>query len=127
MKSIYILCYFHFSLLLSLNVTAQPGSLDITFGNAGKVITNNGWQSVTGTTCLIQPDGMIVVGGAGYNGTLNYGWTLYRFQSNGISDPSFGLSGFIDESYIGPSEVVDIALQTDQKLLNLVTGAFTLS
>lgn len=117
MKSICKLCYFQFSLLLSLNVTAQLGSLDITFGNAGKVITNNGWQSVTGTTCLMQPDGKIVVGGAGYNGTLNYGWTLYRFQSNGISDPSFGLSGFIDESYIGPSEVVDIALQTDQKIV----------
>jgi uncharacterized delta-60 repeat protein len=117
MKSIYIRCYFYFSLLLSLNVTAQPGSLDITFGNAGKVITNNGWQSVTGVTCLIQPDEKIVVGGAGYNGTLNYGWTLYRFQSNGISDPSFGLSGFIDESYIGPSWVVDITLQTDQKIV----------
>ncbi len=119
MKSIYIRCYFQFSLLLSLNVTAQPGSLDITFGNAGKVITNNGWQSVTGTTCLMQPDGKIVVGGAGYDGTLNYGWTLYRFQPNGSTDASFAGDGCIDEDFIGTSWVINIALQTDQKVVEL--------
>ena len=117
MKSICKLCYFLLLLLLSDKVKAQPGSLDESFGIDGKVITNNGWQWIIGSSCLMQPDGKIVAGGMANSGTLNYGWTLYRFQSNGINDPSFAGDGCIDETYIGGSAVTNIALQTDQKIV----------
>lgn len=59
---------FLFYLLLPCFLTAQnPGSLDVSFGNAGTVLTNipAGFQNAAGLT--IQPDGKIIALGSYIN------------------------------------------------------------
>jgi len=47
--------------------TAQPGSLDNTFGTGGKLTTDFG-SSDRGNSVAIQSDGKILVAGYNYNG-----------------------------------------------------------
>jgi uncharacterized delta-60 repeat protein len=63
------------------------GSLDQTFGSAGKVIANfGGWEYVT--SMALQSDGKIVV-----CGNVGYLLMLVRFNTDGSVDQSFGSHG----------------------------------
>jgi uncharacterized delta-60 repeat protein len=66
------------------------GSLDISFGNAGKVITNFSAGSSSANAVAIQSDGKIVV--AGYAGEL---FALARYNSDGTLDQNFGSAGLV--------------------------------
>ena len=68
--------------------TAQPGSLDNTFGTGGKVTTDFG-SSDGGNSVAIQSDGKILVAGYSYNGS-NEDFALVRYNggSMGISENS---------------------------------------
>lgn len=68
-------------------VTAQPGTLDSSFGENGKV-TDEMYGSVYCTA--LQTDGKIVVGGVG--ASTGYP-TLARYNANGSIDESFGENG----------------------------------
>jgi uncharacterized delta-60 repeat protein len=64
------------------------GSLDATFGTAGKVTTAFGLENAEASAVLLQPDGKVVaVGGEGNR------FALARYQMNGALDPTFGSSG----------------------------------
>ena len=70
--------------------TAQPGSLDNTFGTGGKVTTDFGSSDDGGQSIAIQSDGKILVAGWSNNGT-NDDFALVRYNggsSTGISENS---------------------------------------
>ena len=71
----------------------SDGSLDRTFGNEGKVVTNIILGEVMFSLAL-QPDGKIVAAG----GTVSYeggGGALVRYNLNGSLDTSFGDNGIV--------------------------------
>lgn len=88
-----ILLFIIFS-LLQFPVNAQPGSLDISFGSGGKLITNFG----SGRSLALQNDGKIVVAGSSYNGT-DTDFSLVRYNSDGSLDNTFGSSGIVTTDF----------------------------
>ncbi|MEP6682222.1 MAG: hypothetical protein ABJA35_03140, partial [Parafilimonas sp.] len=117
--SIAFLCF------LFLNVKAQPGKIDSSFGNNGfsDIDAHNGSYDLFKTLAL-QPDGKIVCIGT-YNDTINNGYSdehsyLMRFKQNGSRDSSFGVNGFVqvimNTAYLN-TEVTDLKIQPDGKIL----------
>ncbi|AVH73051.1 NHL repeat-containing protein [Nostoc sp. 'Lobaria pulmonaria (5183) cyanobiont'] len=100
------------------------GSLDTSFGNGGKVVTNfegkNEWiQSIT-----VQSDGKIIVGGYlnPNDGSLNNDFALIRYNSDGSLDTSFGNGGKVITSMSnGQDFIASILIQPDGKIV--VTGS----
>lgn len=75
----------------------SDGSLDESFGTAGKVNTDfglaeQGFSYAQGYSLAIQPDGKLVVAGAAYIDT-GFDAALARYESNGALDTSFGTGG----------------------------------
>lgn len=70
------------------------GTLDTTFGTSGFVSTDAQAGVELGNAALLQADGKIVVVGAGSDGS-NYGSTIYRYDTDGSLDSSFGSGGFV--------------------------------
>ena len=71
--------------------TAQPGSLDNTFGTDGKLTTDIGSYGDEGNSVAIQSDGKILVAGESWNGSNStYDFALVRYNggSTGISENS---------------------------------------
>ncbi|BAY77072.1 hypothetical protein NIES25_35300 [Nostoc linckia NIES-25] len=66
------------------------GSLDTSFGNGGKVITNFGQD--LGYKVLVQPDGKTILVGSIGNGDR----VLVRYNTDGSIDTSFGNSGKVN-------------------------------
>ncbi|MEP6467028.1 MAG: hypothetical protein ABJB05_12020 [Parafilimonas sp.] len=125
--------------LMSAFLCAQPGTLDTSFGNNGKVIADidqgNAYAS------LLQPDGKILVGGGGdyYKGTeLLRGTLLLRYNTDGTPDLNFADSGrgvyILGDSDDYIPTIHAMALQPDGKIVALGTqvvrdgiwGAFSL-
>lgn len=95
-------------ILLNTNGFSQPGALDPTFGNAGKIFSVG---SITLQSIVLQNDGKILASGSSQ---------LMRYSSNGILDNTFGTNGIVDLTpfYAGP-----VTIQTDGKIL--VAGGTT--
>lgn len=76
---------------INLTVFALPTELDLSFGNAGKVVSSpDGSESSFGSDMALQSDGKIVmVGGS----SANPGFFVTRFNSNGSLDTAFGNNG----------------------------------
>jgi uncharacterized delta-60 repeat protein len=93
------------------------GSLDYTFGNAGKAVTAVMEGSDFGKSIAIQNDGKILLAGYSSNGQ-NADFTIVRYHHNGILDLSFGKNG-ITITDIGNFNdyAKSIALQTDGKIV----------
>jgi len=107
-------------LLLVYSSNAQPGSLDQTFGNGGKVITDFGNTDDFGNSLAIQTDGKIIVGGS-----AEADFALVRYNSNGLLDSTFGVDGkvitdFKIENTIR-APVRSVIIQEDGKILLLGT------
>ncbi|MGB3527211.1 MAG: T9SS type A sorting domain-containing protein [Flavobacteriales bacterium] len=107
------------ALFLALGATtfAQPGSLDGTFGNDGKVITAFGTDDDSGTSVAIQPDGKVVVAGF----TINVGgWdiALARYNADGTLDSSFGGDGKVTTDFGTYGDAgFSVAIQPDGKVV----------
>lgn len=90
--------------------TATPGTgaLDVTFGNAGKVLG----AAVSADTCpvLVQPDGKIVVGG----NTAGYDFQLVRYNADGSVDNTFGNNGVVTTDLGGTDLMSALAIETVQ-------------
>jgi uncharacterized delta-60 repeat protein len=98
--------------LARLNV---DGSLDATFGHAGKVTTMFGQYSVA-RAAVLQPDGRIVaVGNANALATPTV--AAARYNPDGSLDPTFGNNGKVDLALPDAFLVRDVALQADGKLI----------
>jgi uncharacterized delta-60 repeat protein len=106
------------------------GSLDPSFGNGGKVIT----QVVPGAdseddeifALAIQPDGRIIAAGKA-NFREDFG--MVRYLTNGSPDTSFGANGVVTTDFNGQIDNANsVAIQIDGKIVlagaaNLTTGS----
>lgn len=104
--------------LIVVRSHCQPGTLDATFGNFGKVTTDVGLASYDEAYAMaLQPDGSIVVAGtSGYGGTQDF--VAVRYLSDGTLDPSFGNGGKALLSIdFGDDIARALALQPDGKVL----------
>lgn len=96
------------------------GSLDNTFGNAGKVITTITNSADVISDLSVLHDGKIVVGGQTMNAN-DADFALAKYLPSGAIDSSFGSNGIIT-TQIGPGNdyITALKLQADNKLV--VTG-----
>lgn len=94
----------------------SDGSIDNTFGNAGKVTTNFVNEDVC-YSIAIQSDGKIVL-----TGVCDYGnstsFATARYNSDGSLDNSFGTTGKVINVVGGPiSNIYSLAIQGDGKIV----------
>ncbi|TBX66115.1 hypothetical protein EZL74_11035 [Flavobacterium silvisoli] len=107
-------------ILAALNTHSQSaGSLDTSFGNAGKVITsiNSGADKAYGVA--LQSDGKIVVVGVTTNTATGKDFVCVRYNPNGTLDTSFGTGGIVTtDIQLGSDDVAySIAIQSDGKII----------
>jgi uncharacterized delta-60 repeat protein len=96
----------------------KHGTLDATFGNNGKVITDLfGASDDISNALLLQADGKLVA--AGRTGQYpNFKFGLARYNSNGSFDQSFGNGGRMLTDFGGfSSQAYSAAMQADGKIL----------
>jgi uncharacterized delta-60 repeat protein len=91
------------------------GSLDETFGTNGIVNHNVG---AGGMEIALQPDGKILVGTGVYSALYNADFAVFRFNSNGTIDTTFGING-VAKSGFGYTEEnpTGMLLQPDGKIV----------
>ena len=97
---------------------SQDGTLDMSFGNAGRVITNiNNQESANGL--VIQPDGKIVVAGYTYSNIYGNDVLCIRYNSDGTLDNTFGNNGIVtfDIQQGSDDKALAIDIQSDGKLV----------
>lgn len=88
------------------------GSLDQSFGHAGKVITRIGDGLAIAYALALQSDGKIVVAG-----TFGGKFVVVRYQANGALDPSFGTAGTMITTVGVSGGATALALQPDGKII----------
>lgn len=95
----------------------SDGSLDTTFGSAGKVTTDFGAVDTVSAVAL-QTDGKIVVaGGIQYNGT-DSDFALARYNVDGSLDLTFGSGGKVITAFSNRHDfAADVVLQNDGKII----------
>lgn len=100
------------------------GSLDTTFGNGGKVITDViGYYSEKCKSVVIQSDGKILVGGYGQeSGNDLPHFLVVRYLNNGTLDTTFGTNGVLVGG-VGMGRSLHI--KTDGKILLGGESAFS--
>ena len=90
-------------LLLAVSVSAQPGTLDPTFGTDGRLVlrSENGSQNVGANRVLVRPDGrLVLLGGIGDDAAV------ISLTADGARDASFGKDGVARVSPGAQSEIV---------------------
>lgn len=101
--------------LCTLNCIAQDGSLDPTFGTAGKVITHAADEDEA-YDITIQPDGrIIVVGNCKYGDDQDI--VLIRYNADGTLDNSFDLDGIVVTPLEQNQFAQSVIVLSDQKIL----------
>jgi uncharacterized delta-60 repeat protein len=109
-----------FALLIAFTGTAQAtdGDLDLTFGTAGRVITNF-INRDEATALAIQPDGKIVAAGfGGWYAPNNADFALARYNTDGSLDMTFGISGRVLTDVSGVHDsITALVIQPDGKIL----------
>jgi len=102
------------ALLVSLQVTAQPGALDADFDANGIVEINTGSAWGIAHEVVQAPDGKLLV--CGYSSQVGNDMFVTRLNPDGSNDISFGTNGmvFID---LGDEQAYCMALQPDGKIL----------
>jgi uncharacterized delta-60 repeat protein len=91
------------------------GSLDISFGNEGKVITSISSYDDAIHAIAVQSDGKIVAGGSSVTQFVGTFSGLARFNTDGSLDNSFGTNGVISTNISG--EIDAVAIQPDGKII----------
>lgn len=104
------------------------GSIDTSFGTAGKVLLATGFGSGSAAFDLIAlPDGRYIVGG-NYNTEPGSASFVTRLTSSGVVDSSFGSNGYRQLIFGGSTSVLKSVPQADGKILALMsrlsTGVF---
>ena len=89
-----------FTILHTSISSAQPGTLDSTFGENGKVITHFGtYPHGGGFSSALQADGKIVVAGASSDLQNSADFAVARYQVNGELDSAFGVNGKVTADF----------------------------
>ncbi len=93
------------------------GTLDLSFGKGGMVISMIRDGDDKASSVAIQADGKIIAGGSSNNGS-NFDFALIRYYPNGTLDPSFGEGGKVmTDIRNGDDQANAIAIQTDGKIV----------
>ncbi|RYE54573.1 MAG: hypothetical protein EOP48_12030, partial [Sphingobacteriales bacterium] len=93
------------------------GSLDNSFGSAGKVFTQiMAGFSCSATSIAQQADGKLVVG-ASLSGIDNSEALVFRYQANGALDITFNGSGYIFYTPYQLTTVTSVKVQNDGKIV----------
>jgi uncharacterized delta-60 repeat protein len=74
------------------------GTLDSTFGSNGIVVNNNaagGNSADWGNSIAIDSSGRILIAGCSINSTGNYDMVIWRYNSDGTLDNTFGSNGIV--------------------------------
>jgi uncharacterized delta-60 repeat protein len=87
------------------------GTLDVTFGSGGKVITDFGGANDVALGVAVRTDGKIVAVGRGS------GFALARYNSDGTLDATFGSGGKTTTHFVGSmiDQAFAVAIQPDGK------------
>jgi uncharacterized delta-60 repeat protein len=94
------------------------GSLDSSFGFAGKVNTDFSRGYDVGSGVAVQADGKIVVSGTQYVTSTSADFLLVRYGTNGALDQSFGSNGRVMTDFSGGSDVaLDVVVQPDGRII----------
>ena len=106
-------------LLSSITFAQNAGSLDLSFGTGGKVVTSitNGADKAYGVA--IQTDGKILVAGFSSSAITGKDFSLLRYNTDGTLDVTFGTNGIVntDVQLGSEDEAFSIALQADGKII----------
>jgi len=96
----------------------SDGTLDPSFGSAGITTTAVGSGGNAELHALaLQTDGKIVVAGYSFN-SVDFDFTLVRYNTNGTLDATFGTAGIIyTDSGNGNDYPYALAIQTDGKII----------
>ena len=100
----------------------SDGSLDESFGNLGKVISNYPELMIFSSIAL-QSDGKIVVAGNLFNSSFTVShFVLLRYDTNGLLDTSFGIDGRVITNLSDKlDKITSVLIQNDGKILALGT------
>jgi uncharacterized delta-60 repeat protein len=92
------------------------GSVDLSFGSAGRVGTNFFGGDDFAASVAIQPDGKIIVAGGACDARCMIAFA--RYHRNGLQDETFGVDGLVtaDLSLLAHA-ASSVALQSDGKIL----------
>jgi len=101
------------------------GSLDVTFGIDGKIITDFLGFGDRPNALAIQTDGKIVAAGmmtlrpsgTPYSGFLSVRGALVRYSKDGSLDTTFGVGGKVITNILGTSEINTLSIQSDGKII----------
>jgi uncharacterized delta-60 repeat protein len=94
---------------VSATAAVAPGSLDQTFGNGGKVLTDLGVGGGVASDAALQSNGDIVVSG---------GFGAARYLPTGQLDQTFGLGGLASTGFAGDGDSgTAVAVQPDGKII----------
>jgi uncharacterized delta-60 repeat protein len=92
------------------------GTLDRTFGNDGRVLTNLSAGDDVALDVLVQPDGKILAVGRTGNG--NGAFAIVRYGTRGRLDPTFGGDGVVTTDFTDQGDfAAGVALQDDGKIV----------
>ncbi|MBL7939930.1 MAG: T9SS type A sorting domain-containing protein [Flavobacteriales bacterium] len=92
------------------------GSLDQSFGSAGKATSGSPAFHETCTSMVLQPDGKILLGGYAGNGDMN-DLMLVRYYADGVRDNGFGTDGVVITNVQTNDRGESLALQPDGKII----------
>ncbi|MCZ7527627.1 MAG: hypothetical protein M5U14_15365 [Acidimicrobiia bacterium] len=96
---------------LALVRLRTDGSVDPTFGTAGRVITDVAGGADTGWGVAVQPDGRIVVVGSAF--VADFDFAVVRYLPDGTLDTTFGGDGRVTTDFGAAEMAKDVALQPD--------------
>ena len=75
------------------------GKLDESFGSGGIVVSDGplGGTYISGYSLTIDSVGRILVGGGGWNARGDSDLVIWRYDTNGVLDPTFGIGGMVEQ------------------------------
>jgi uncharacterized delta-60 repeat protein len=100
------------------------GTLDTSFGQAGKVMTEVGNYHANINAIRVQGDGKIVVAGytaigheQGTSVTYEHDFALVRYNANGSRDTSFGVGGKVTTDFGASDVAFDLVILPDGRIV----------
>jgi uncharacterized delta-60 repeat protein len=95
----------------------HDGSLDPTFGTAGRVTTDFGGNAAQARALVVQADGKLVAAGITFT-DAGEDFALARYRRDGTLDPTFGAGGKVTTDFAeGDASVAALVVQADGKLV----------